>query len=293
LEFCYIMENKDIELSEKEFSMVKERIFEVAGISLSDAKRTLVISRLSKVIKKLSLNSFLDYLDFLKGSKASKKDAQDFVNALTTNLTRFYREDHHFDHLENYIKQIIATKPRTSNNGKPRLRIWSAGCSSGQEPYTIAMCLYNKFPELKRWDFKILASDIDTEVLKKAAGGIYPETELAGLSANRAKMFERPGNGTIVIPKYIRETVIFKPLNLFHKWPIKGPFDAIFCRNVAIYFDKPIQNQLFSQLSEVLAPDAFMYIGHSENVGRNNPQFSLSGKTLYQYHAPQNSRAVA
>ncbi len=287
------MDNSDISLSDKEFSDVKARLNEVAGISLSDAKRTLVISRLSKVIKNLSLNSFADYLAFLDSAKASKKDAQDFVNALTTNLTRFYREDHHFDHLEKYIGQIIAQKPRISENGKPRLRIWSAGCSSGQEPYTIAMCLLSKYPELKRWDFKILATDIDTEVLKKAQTGIYSDNELSGLSSKRAKIFENKGNGTIQIPKAMREIVIFKPLNLFDSWPIRGPFDAIFCRNVAIYFDKPTQNQLFARLGEVLAPSGFMYIGHSENVGRNNEHFTLVGKTTYQMASENNAQQVA
>lgn len=287
------MNSDDIALSDKEFSLVKERLLEVAGISLSDAKRTLVISRLSKVIKKLSLNSFTDYIAFLESPRASKTNMQDFVNALTTNLTRFYREDHHFDHLQNYIKQIIAQKPRTNADNKPRLRIWSAGCSSGQEPYTIAMCLLTKFPELKRWDFKILATDIDTEVLKKAANGIYPETELSGLSPNRAKIFEKKGDGFIHIPKAMREIVTFKPLNLFDRWPIRGPFDAIFCRNVAIYFDKPTQNQLFARLGEVLAPSGFMYIGHSENVGRNSEQFTLVGKTIYQSNSAQVAKQVA
>ncbi len=275
------MENNDIALSDKEFSNVKSRLLEVAGISLSNAKRTLVISRLSKVMRKLSINSFSNYLEFLDSPRATKTDKQDFVNALTTNLTRFYREDHHFDHLISHIGKIIAQKPRTNAAGKPRLRIWSAGCSTGQEPYTIAMCLINKYPELKRWDFKILASDIDTDVVNKAAMGIYPESELAGLSPERARIFERKGDGTIHIPKEMRQTITFKPLNLFDPWPIKGPFDAIFCRNVAIYFDKPVQDKLFAQLGEVLAPDGYMYIGHSENVGRNSTQFSLVGKTIY------------
>jgi len=276
------MVNDDISLSEKEFTDVKSRLLEVAGISLGDSKRTLVISRLSKVIKKLSLKSFSNYLEFLDTSKASKADKQDFVNALTTNLTRFYREDHHFDHLQEYIAQVIATKPRMSRGNKPRLRIWSAGCSTGQEPYTIAMSLISKFPELKRWDFRILATDIDTNVVEKASKGIYPESELAGLSPERARIFERPGDGTIRIPKEMNSIITFKSLNLFDPWPIKGPFDAIFCRNVAIYFDKPVQDKLFAQLGDVLAPDGHMYIGHSENVGRQSTKFELVGKTIYR-----------
>ncbi len=287
------MEKDDISLSDKEFNLVKKRLLEVAGISLSNAKRTLVISRLSKVMKKLSIDSFTKYIDFLDSTKSSNKDKQDFVNALTTNLTRFYREDHHFDHLISHIGKVIAQKPRIGANGRPRLRIWSAGCSTGQEPYTIAMCLIAKYPELKRWDFKILASDIDTDVVNKAAKGIYPESELAGLSPERARIFERPGDGTIRIPKEMSRTIIFKPLNLFDPWPIKGPFDAIFCRNVAIYFDKPVQDKLFSKLGDVLAPDGYMYIGHSENVGRNSTKFQLVGKTIYGSLMSQEKSNVA
>lgn len=285
------MEQGEISLSEKEFKRVQARVYKIAGISLSDSKRTLVISRLSKVLRAAGLSSFDAYVDFLEGPSSKDSDAQKFVNSLTTNLTRFYREDHHFDHLLEYIGQVIAQK--STRGGKPRLRVWSAGCSTGQEPYTIAMCLMAKFPELKRWDFKILATDIDTEVIEKASKGVYPETELAGLSAERAKPFERPGDGTIRIPLAIKSLVSFKQLNLLEGWPLKGPFDAIFCRNVAIYFDKPTQGKLFGRLGEVLAPDAFMYIGHSENTGSSASEFNLVGKTIYQTKNTTKSRDAA
>src|SRR5690606_30394515 len=175
---------------------------------LSDAKRTLVVSRLSKIVRALGLPTFDAYVDYLERS-GTAKDGQDFVNALTTNLTRFYREDHHFEHLRTYVGELMAARPRGA-----RLRIWSAGCSTGQEPYTIGMDLLAAYPELKRWDFKILATDIDTAVLAKAAGGVYPESELSGLSADRARLLERGGDGTIRVPPAVRELVAFKPLNL-------------------------------------------------------------------------------
>ena len=281
------MEQGEISLSEREFSRIKNRVYQVAGISLSDAKRTLVISRLSKIVRGLGLPGFDAYVDFLERG-GSAQDGQDFVNALTTNLTRFYREDHHFEHLRSHVGALLAEKPRGT-----RIRIWSAGCSTGQEPYTIGMDLLGAFPELKRWDFKILATDIDTAVIAKAARGIYPESELSGLSSERMRPFQRPGDGTVKVPEAVRELVSFKPLNLIGPWPMKGPFDAIFCRNVAIYFDKATQGEVFGRFSKLLAPEAFLYIGHSENLGSGGEGFRLVGKTIYQSKLKQSKREAA
>jgi chemotaxis protein methyltransferase CheR len=272
------MDPNEFALGEREFERIRERLYDVAGISLSDAKRTLVIARLSKVIRGLKLPSFDAYLEYLE-TQGTANDAQEFVNALTTNLTRFWREEHHFTHLIHYVGDLVKT--RTSVSEK-RLRIWSAGCSTGQEPYTIALSLLAAYPELKRWDFKILATDIDTSVIAKAATATYPEGELNGLSPERARLFERTGDGRIRIPKPVAEIVSFKQLNLMASWPMKGPFDAIFCRNVAIYFDKPTQGEVFSRLGAILAPGGFLYIGHSENLGSGSAGFRLVGKTIYQ-----------
>lgn len=280
------MDQGEISLSDREFSRIKQRVYAVAGISLSDAKRTLVVSRLSKVVRALGLKTFESYVDYLERN-GSAEDAQNFVNALTTNLTRFYREDHHFEHLRDYVGRLVNERPRGS-----RLRIWSAGCSTGQEPYTIALDLMNAWPELKRWDFRILATDIDTVVISKAARGVYPEGELAGLAPERAGLFERSADGSVRIPAAVSDLVAFKPLNLMGAWPMKGPFDAVFCRNVAIYFDKPTQGELFRRLASMLAPGAFLYIGHSENLGTGSEGFRLVGKTIYQFGASQ-KRAAA
>jgi chemotaxis protein methyltransferase CheR len=239
----------------------------------------------------MGLASFDDYVDFLEHA-GTAQDSQDFVNALTTNLTRFYREDHHFAHLSDYVRDLVARRPRVGPDGRPRLRIWSAGCSTGQEPYTVAVSLLDQFPELKRWDFRILATDIDTNVIAKAATGVYPETELSGLSAQRAALFERNGDGMIRVPAAARSLVAFKPLNLITDWPMRGPFDAIFCRNVAIYFDKPTQGRLFSRLGKMLAPEGFLYIGHSENLGSGAEGFRLVGKTIYQLKQGQKREAA-
>lgn len=281
------MDQGEISLSEREFSRIKSRVYTVAGISLSDAKRTLVVSRLSKIVRALELSSFDSYVDYLEKG-ASAADGQDFVNALTTNLTRFYREDHHFDHLRTHVANLISQKPRGQ-----KLRIWSAGCSTGQEPYTIGMDLLGAFPELKRWDFRILATDIDTAVIAKAARGIYPENELSGLSPERARPFQKLSDGTVQVPQAAHELVSFKPLNLIAEWPMKGPFDAIFCRNVAIYFDKPTQGMVFGRFGKLLAPDAFLYIGHSENLGSGGEGFRLVGKTIYQSRVTTKKREAA
>ncbi len=280
------MEQGEFSLSEREFSRIKARVYSVAGISLSDAKKTLVLSRLSKIVRNLGLPSFDAYVDYLERG-GSAQDGQDFVNALTTNLTRFYREDHHFEHLRTYVATLLSERPRGS-----RLRIWSAGCSTGQEPYTIGMDLLSTFPDLRRWDFKILATDIDTAVIAKAAKGVYPESELSGLSPERARLFERDRDGSIIIPPAVRELIAFKPLNLIQAWPMKGPFDAIFCRNVAIYFDKPTQGEVFGRFGGMLAPEGFLYIGHSENLGSGGDGFRLVGKTIYQSREKLNRRAA-
>ena len=284
------MDPNEFSLGEREFERIRARLYDVAGISLSDAKRTLVIARLSKIVRTMRLPSFDAYLDFLE-RQGTASDAQDFVNALTTNLTRFYREEHHFAHLVTHVGELMKT--RTSQSEK-RLRIWSAGCSTGQEPYTIALSLLDAWPELKRWDMKILATDIDTSVIAKAATGMYPETELNGLSAERVRLFERVADGRIRIPPVIAALVSFKPLNLMAPWPMKGPFDAIFCRNVAIYFDKATQGEVFGRLGKILAPGGFLYIGHSENLGNGSTGFRLVGKTIYQArNAEQRTRDAA
>ncbi|HVY52020.1 MAG TPA: protein-glutamate O-methyltransferase CheR [Devosia sp.] len=271
-----MLDQSEFVLGERDFERIRERLYAAAGISLSDAKRTLVIARLSKIVRGLRLPSFDAYLDFLE-TQATAQDAQDFVNALTTNLTRFWREEHHFTHLCEQVGELLEQQPR----GR-RLRIWSAGCSTGQEPYTIALNLIDAWPELRRWDFKILATDIDTSVLAKAATGIYPESELSGLGPERARLFERMPDGRVRVPPAIAALVSFKPLNLMAPWPMKGPFDAIFCRNVTIYFDKPTQGEVFRRLGQILAPGGFLYIGHSENLGAGSAGFRLVGKTIYQ-----------
>jgi chemotaxis protein methyltransferase CheR len=204
--------------------------------------------------------------------------ANQVVEALLNNETYFFRDRAPFDLLARSALPDLAIRRAQSR----KIRIWSAGCSTGQEPYTIALSLLAAHPELKRWDFKILATDIDTSVIAKAAAAVYPEGELNGLSPERARLFERMGDGRIRVPPAVAQRVSFKPLNLMAPWPMRGPFDAIFCRNVAIYFDKPTQGEVFGRLGNILAPGGYLYIGHSENLGSGSAGFRLVGKTIYQ-----------
>ncbi|MEO6396099.1 MAG: protein-glutamate O-methyltransferase CheR [Devosia sp.] len=279
----------EFELSDSEFARIRKRVYREAGISLSEEKRTLVVVRLAKILRSRGNDSFDEYLDDLE--RGSVPEAQEFINALTTNLTRFWREAHHFDHLVEYVGGIVRT--RGGGNMPRRLRIWSAGCSTGQEPYSIALSLLNAYPELKRWDFRILATDIDTNVIARAAAGSYSDSELNELPIERARLFERSENGHIRVPTEAKRIVSFKPLNLLGEWPMKGKFDAIFCRNVAIYFDKPTQAAVFTRLAAALQPGGMLYVGHSENLGLVSSGFRLVGKTVYQARETQLARSTA
>lgn len=281
------MEQGDFALDDRDFSRIKARLYQAAGISMSDAKRTLVLSRLSRILREGGFSGFSAYLDYLDQS-ADGEARQAFINALTTNLTRFWREDHHFDHLVAHIGEVMKA------GGPKRLRLWSAGCSTGQEAFSMAMSLVDAYPELLRWDFRVLATDIDTRVLAEGAAGTYAATELNGLSAGRARLFEHLPDGRVRVPGDIRSIVQFKPLNLVAAtWPMRGPFDAIFCRNVAIYFDKKTQVELFRRLGDLLRPGGYLYIGHSENPGVGESRFRSVGKTIYQTRPGIESRSAA
>lgn len=282
---------EEFALSDEAFARVQALILEFAGITLGDTKRVLATSRLAKLVRAYGLDGYGAYLDLLEG-EASPADRQVFINALTTNLTRFFREAHHFEHLVAHVGQLMRQPKRFAADGRPRLRIWSAGCSSGQEPYSAAIALMQSFPGLSGWDFRILATDIDTDMLERASAGLYPQAEIAELDAVLRKGFEMAGEGHVRVSRSLREVVAFKALNLNGQWPMKGPFDAIFCRNVAIYFDRATQNRLFARLGGMLAPDGALYLGHSENLGPGPTELQLTGKTTYRLN-PQRARTAA
>jgi len=286
------MDQGELALGDRDFARIRERVQREAGLFLSDAKRLLVVSRLSNLVRGLGMNSFSAYLDHLD-TAAAPADRQDFVNALTTNLTRFFREDHHFEHLVRHVEDLMVRRPRLGADGRPRLRLWSAGCSSGQEPYTMALALLQALPDLRRWDFRILATDIDTDVLAQARTGLYQPADLDGLAAERRRLFENTPDGLARIPAAARAVVAFKPLNLMSRWPMKGPFDAIFCRNVVIYFDKPTQTALFDRMVTLLAPEGCLYIGHSETLQAHLLGLVPVGRTIFRNESTGRRRDAA
>jgi chemotaxis protein methyltransferase CheR len=273
------LSKSSIDLSETDFQRIAKIAKQGWGLNLDSAKKPLIKSRLGKRLTKLKLAKFDTYCKIVEAG--DEEERQHFVSALTTNVTHFYREKHHFDHLETYILPNLIEKAR---NGM-RVRIWSAGCSSGQEPYSLAGLLLKIDNKVSEFNLKILATDIDPIVLKKAKLGRYstnecsfPTTELENrLFAKNVHAEEQRE-----IREELRTLITFRHLNLIQPWPISGSFDVIMCRNVAIYFDKPTQNKLWRRFSDALVPEGRLYIGHSERI--SDPQQAdliSSGVTTY------------
>ena len=272
---------REFAFSDADFRGLAQVAYEQAGISLADSKRNLVYSRLSRRLRALGLGTFREYREFLDQNIAERES---FINAISTNLTKFFRESHHFDHL----RSEVVGKFAKANAGKSgRLRIWSAGCSSGEEPYTIAVVIKKEIRDLERHDICILATDIDTEVLGRGSRGEYPGNSVDDIPRPYQEYFQ-PVDGkpdTLAVDRQARALVAFKRLNLMEQWPFKGTFDAIFCRNVMIYFDGPTKTKLIERYTEKLKPGGFLYIGHSESLNGSTPGLSLVGRTIYRREA--------
>lgn len=271
----------DLPLSQRNFDFLRKLALEKTGISLAGHKRNMVYRRLSRRVAALGLKDFDDYCALLAGPEA-EREMQCLVNALTTNKTEFFRENHHFEHLGSAAIPAIMSSGSTRSK---RLRIWSAGCSSGQEPYSIAMTLMRAVADFAGLDARILATDINTDILSRAERGIYAAHELAAIPPLLRNLFFQPAPGH---PNHfraraaLRGLIAFRPLNLHDAWPMKGPFDAIFCRNVVIYFDKPAQTRLFDRFASLLVPGGFLYIGHSESLFCVSERFRAAGQSIYR-----------
>jgi len=247
---------RDFKFSQKDFKYISDLINDHTGIVLADHKVDMVYGRLTRRLRELNLDSFDTYLSSLENDE---QELIHFVNALTTNLTSFFREKHHFDFLAaKLIPQIM------KNKASKRLRIWSAGCSSGEEPYTIAMTVRSILPANSGWDVKILATDLDSNMVEKGSNGIYTEERVTGLSGQQMKKWVKKGKGDtegmVKMDDRLRDMITFKQLNLMHDWPMKGPFDLIFCRNVVIYFNKETQAILFDRYADMLVDDGHLFI---------------------------------
>jgi chemotaxis protein methyltransferase CheR len=270
---------REYEFNDKHFSTLRSLVGEHTGISMTETKRELIYSRISRRLRKLGLQSFDDYCALLK--RDGEEEISHFVNAVTTNLTAFFREPHHFDYLRNTALPELVKR----NSQSRRIRIWSAGCSTGEEPYSIAMVVREAVPQIDQWDIKILATDIDSNVLAHAGDGTYREDRTQGISQERLRRWFKRGAGEnaglVKVAPELRSLITFSRLNLMETWPVRGPFDIIFCRNVVIYFDKPTQKVLFDRFADVLSPDGHLFIGHSESLFNVTDRFKLIGKTIY------------
>ncbi len=263
-------------LGEAEFRRIAQILHEDSGIHLPDGKASLVYSRLAKRLRALGLRSFRDYC-LLVASDEGADERRAMLSALTTNVTRFYREPHHFTDLAGVFRDKWLRHAR----GGGRVRIWSAGCSSGEEPYTIGLTLLQQLPEAPRLDVRILASDIDPLIVDKARAGVYPaEAVSEAPAAARERWMTRQPDGSYAMGPELRSLIAFRELNLMGDWPMKGSFQAIFCRNVAIYFDESTQERLWSRFTDRLSPDGRLYIGHSERAA--DARLRSDGMTIYR-----------
>ena len=264
---------REFPFSAEHFRLISSRVYEFSGIRLPEAKREMVYARLARRLRALRLTSFDDYVRFLELEPAEWEHC---TNALTTNVTSFFREAHHFE--------VLAAHARSTAADVEPYRVWSAGCSSGEEPYSIAMTLDETIPDR---NFDVVATDIDTQVLAHARDGIYPLGAVTSLAAERQKRFFLRGTGrhegrARVRPEIARH-VEFMRVNLMDaEWPIEPGLDAIFCRNVMIYFDKPTQRRLVERYAALLAPHGLFFAGHAESLLDQGRYFRLRGQTVYE-----------
>jgi chemotaxis protein methyltransferase CheR len=272
---------REFAFSEVDFQTLTQLAYERAGIALSESKRNLIYSRLSRRLRALRLASFRDYCDYLA---ANPSEIENFINSISTNHTKFFREAHHFEHFRTHVAAPFAQATARKPGG--RLRVWSAGCSTGEEPYTIALVLKREIADFSSNDTRILATDIDTDVLTKAAEGEFAVSAIDEVPREYHTFFSRKSaqsaSEKIVMDLDLRSLIVFRRLNLMETWPFKGPFDAIFCRNVMIYFDAPTKAALVERFMQKLRPGGWLYIGHSESLIGSHPGLDLVGRTTYR-----------
>jgi chemotaxis protein methyltransferase CheR len=268
------LQSREFEWTDSDFDKIQTLIYAKAGISLHDGKHAMVYSRLSRRLRETGHPSFKSYLAWLEATEGP--EWQEFVNALTTNLTSFFREAHHFEMFSEYLQ---STPPNR------RWTVWCAAASTGEEPYSIAMTATEALGLQN--DFSLIASDIDSKVLAAADRGIYKAESLKGVSQSQLQRFFLRGTGSnsgmVRVRPELKKLIDFMVVNLIHKnWPFKDPFDAVFCRNVMIYFDAETQRKVLEGIHKVMKPGALLFVGHAENFGDSKDLFVLKGKTVYE-----------
>lgn len=267
---------KEFEFTTNDFRRIRALIYKRAGITLADSKEEMVYSRIARRLRATGYRDFGTYLDQLEGG-AMEEEWESFTNALTTNLTSFFREAQHFPILAEHAKK---------KRGNGTFTVWCSASSTGEEPYSIAMTLCEAFNSM-RPPAQIIATDIDTNVLKTAANGIYSSDKVEKMANDRLRKFFLNGKGKhegmVRVRQELRDLITYRQLNLLGgSWPIEGPFDVIFCRNVMIYFDKPTQGKILSRFAPLMKPDGLLFAGHSENFTYVTNDFKLTGKTVYK-----------
>jgi len=265
--------------TDADFRKISAMVHGDAGIALPESKATLVYSRLAKRLRALGLTTFKDYCALVSGVEGVD-ERQKMLAALTTNVTRFFREPHHFEHLKQTLLPPLLDAVRRGG----KVRIWSAACSSGQEPFSIAMTILSLMPDAAQRDIKVLATDIDPNMVAEGRGGTYAEHLLEGIPPEYRKRWTVGAGGDRVrMSDDLRALVTFNELNLIGDWPMKGRFDAIFCRNVAIYFEDETQARLWNRFAPLIQPNGALYIGHSERIqGPAVSAFKPDGVTTYR-----------
>lgn len=274
---------QETEISDADFKRVAQAVYKHCGIHLTDAKRQLVSARLAKRVRAMGYKTYREYLD----SVLADPNGEEFtilIDSLSTNLTSFFRENDHFIFLKTKLIPLIVQERGGSNR---YIRAWSAGCSTGEEPYTIAITLMESLPQPTSWDIRLMASDISTKVLAQASAGTYTADKVQVVSPQlKAKYFEPrkmpDGTPAYTVNPMIRNLITFKYANLMEPFPFQGPMDFIFCRNVMIYFDKPTQEKLVNRYYQMLRPGGYLFTGHSESLTGVKHPFKYVQATIYQ-----------
>jgi len=270
-------QRREFVYTRKDFERLCQLVDRHTGIQLASGKEDMLYGRLSRRLRKVGLDSFKAYIQLLEEDETGDEFGE-FINSVTTNLTSFFREAHHFD----YLKKTLLPELMQRNQASRRIRIWSAGSSTGEEPYSIAMTVAETMPP--GWDVKILATDLDTDVLLHGENGIYDDSRVEGLDKAVVKRWftkSKSQPGKVRVKSELQNLIYFRQLNLLKSWPMKGPIDIIFCRNVIIYFDMPTKQKLMDRYANMLVDGGHLFLGHSEAMNNMSNRFSLDGKSVY------------
>ncbi|HLK19174.1 MAG TPA: protein-glutamate O-methyltransferase CheR [Bryobacteraceae bacterium] len=275
-------------LTKSEFRQFQELILAEAGITLNESKHVLVQSRMARRLRALGLSSYGEYLVHLAGQPPESAERREMINCITTNKTDFFRENHHFQFLRNRV--IPELRAAAAKGSEKKIRIWSAACSTGEEPYSIAITIREALGAERNWDVKILASDVDTNVLSTAEAGIYDAERFQQVEDSMLRRYftRRKTDGALLVNAGLKQMIRFRRINFVDPaWPIRVSFDVIFCRNVIIYFNRTTQQKLFERLGQYLKPTGYLLVGHSENLHWMHHLLVPAGQAIYRLRSPE------